>query len=180
MRLSNSRYEDIKKDIVKMYVDANINTFPIDVFYLCERLGYVCKSYSSLGGELAIIISSYEEDGFHLFEEGKVVIYYNDSKVEGRIRFTIMHEIGHVIRKHFVFSPLAENEADWFAAYSLCPPPIVDLYEVSDSSDLITMFNLTSDCAYNSMNRYITWKKRNAKLTDLEKFLINQFSIERK
>ena len=180
MRLSNNRYEDIKKDIIKMYVETGINTFPIDVYCLCDRLGYICKSYSSLGKKKSERLIVYEEDGFHRFEDGKVVIYYNDAKQEGRIRFTIMHEIGHIIRKHFEYSPLAENEADWFAAYALCPPPIVGLHEVLDFTELINMFNLTSDCAYNSMNRYISWKRRSAKLTDYEKTLINQFSIERK
>lgn len=180
MRLSDKRYEDIKKDIVDMYVQTDMKTFPVNVFELCEKLGYICKPYSSLGIEKCIKITNYFEDGFHQFEEGKVVIYYNDIKPEGRIRFTIMHEVGHMIRNHFEPSQLAETEAEWFAAYSLCPPPIVNMHNISDAYSLMIKFNITSDCAYNSMNRYIIWKKRRAKLTDYEKSLIKQFSIERK
>lgn len=177
MRLSDSRYEDIKQDIVKMYIDNGISTIPIDVYDLCSRLGYVLKPYSSLGLDEAKKISTLSEDGFNGLEDGKDVIYYNDSKIEGRIRFTIMHEIGHIIRKHKQFSVLAETEANWFAAYSLCPPPIVDKLEITDYEDLISKFNITNDCAYNSMSRYIAWKKRNATLLDYEKDLIKQFGF---
>lgn len=177
MRLSDSRYEDIKQDIVKMYIDNGISTIPIDVYDLCSRLGYILKPYSSLGLDKAKKISTLSEDGFNRLEDGKDVIYYNDSKIEGRIRFTIMHEIGHIIRKHKQFSVLAETEANWFAAYSLCPPPIVDKLEITDYEDLISKFNITNDCAYNSMSRYIAWKKRNATLLDYEKDLIKQFGF---
>lgn len=177
MRLSDSRYEDIKQDIVKMYIATGISTIPINVYDLCGRLGYVLKPYSSLGEEKAKKVSEIIKDGFNRNEDGKDVIYYNDSKIEGRIRFTIMHEIGHIIRKHKQFSVLAETEANWFAAYSLCPPPIVDKLEITDYEDLMIKFNITNDCAYNSMSRYISWKKRNVSLESYEKELINQFGL---
>lgn len=177
MKLSNSRYEDIKQDIVKMYVNSGLSTMPVDVYDLCSRLGYILRPYSSLGLDNAKKMSNIIEDGFNNFEDDKDVIYYNDSKTEGRIRFTIMHEIGHIIRKHKQFSELAEVEANWFAAYSLCPPPIVDKLGITVYEDLISKFNITNECAYNSMNRYISWKKRNVPLLDYEKALINQFEL---
>lgn len=177
MRLSDNRYESIKNDVVNMYVDCDISAIPIDVFDLCDRLGYILKPYSSLGMEKSNKIMNLIEDGFHRFENGKVVIYYNDSILEGRIRFTIMHEIGHIIRKHYQYSQLAENEANWFAAYALCPPPIIDKFEINDCDDLISKFNITYDCAYNSMNRYIAWKKRNMPLLEYERKLIQQFGL---
>jgi Predicted Zn peptidase len=177
MRLSDSRYEDIKQDIVKMYVDNNITTIPIDVYNLSENLGYKLKPYSSLGVEKAKKISEINDDGFNRIEEGKVVIYYNDEKIEGRIRFTIMHEIAHVIRQHKQYSELAETEANWYAAYALCHPPIVDKLQITNYENLITKFNITNSCAYNSMNRYISWKKRNVPLSEYEKVLIKQFGF---
>lgn len=177
MRLSDSRYEDIKQGIVEMYIDNGISTIPINVYDLCEHLGYILKPYSSLGVDKANRLIEINEDGFNRLEDGKVVIYYNDTKLEGRVRFTIMHEIAHVIRKHKQYSELAEAEANWFAAYALCPPPIVDKLKITDYEDLISKFNITNSCAYNSMNRYISWKKRNVLLLEYEKKLIKQFGF---
>lgn len=177
MRLSDNRYEDIKQDIVKMYVDNDISTIPIDVYNLSEHLEYILKPYSSLGVDKANKLIEINEDGFNRVEDGKVVIYYNDAKLEGRVRFTIMHEIAHVIRKHKQYSELAEAEANWFAAYALCPPPIVDKLKITDYEDLISKFNITNSCAYNSMNRYISWKKRNVSLLEYEKKLLKQFGF---
>ena len=42
-------------------------------------------------------------------------IYYNDKKDAGRIRFTILHEIGHFVLGHLQQSDLAESEANFFA-----------------------------------------------------------------
>ena len=42
-----------------------------------------------------------------------------------RIRFTIMHEIGHIVLDHTEHSDLAESEANFFAKYALAPPPLV-------------------------------------------------------
>lgn len=175
MRLSDSRYENIKKDIVKMYIDNDISTIPINVYNLSKRLGYILKPYSLLGVDKANKLIEINEDGFNRVEGGKVVIYYNDVKLEGRIRFTIMHEIAHVIRQHKQYSELAE--ANWYAAYALCPPPIVDKLQITDYEELISKFNITNSCAYNSMNRYISWKKRNIPLLEYEKDLVKQFGF---
>ena len=177
MRLSDNRYEDIKRDIVKMYIDNDISTIPIDVYILCNRLGFILKPYSLLGIDKANKLAQINEDGFSRVEGSDVVIYYNDSKPEGRVRFTIMHEIAHVIRKHKQYSELAEAEANWYAAYALCPPPKVDKLNITDYEELISKFNITNSCAYNSMNRYFSWKKRNVPLLEYENDLIRQFGF---
>ena len=51
-----------------------------------------------------------EENGQSVF-----YIFYDDSMYDRRIRFTIMHEIGHIVLDHTEHSDLAESEANFFA-----------------------------------------------------------------
>ena len=45
-------------------------------------------------------INSPNEDGYSRLVDNKPVIYYNDNKPTRRIRFTIAHEIGHILLGH--------------------------------------------------------------------------------
>ena len=50
------------------------------------------------------------------------IIFYNDEiESKERKRFTIAHEIGHIVLKHKGFSTINEKEADTFAAQLLLP-----------------------------------------------------------
>ena len=56
-------------------------------------------------------------------------------------------------------------------------PPIIDKLQITDYEELISKFNITNSRAYNSMNRYISWKKRNVPLLEYEKNLVKQFGF---
>ena len=73
-----------------------------------------------------------------------------------RIRFTIIHEIGHIFLGHTKHSDLAESEADFFARYSLAPPPIIHEYKPEDYYEPANIFQIILECAaflrgYNAM-----------------------------
>ena len=74
-----------------------------------------------------------------------------------RIRFTIMHEIGHIVLDHTEHSDLAESEANFFAKYALAPPPLVHKYKPEDYCELAEIFQLSQECAMNAMKFYHRW-----------------------
>lgn len=84
-------------------------------------------------------------------------IYYDDSMYERRIRFTIMHEIGHIILEHTEHSDLAESEADFFARYALAPPPLIHKYKPEDYYELANIFQVSLECAMYAMRAYHMW-----------------------
>ena len=176
MKLSNKRYESIKKDVVDVLIRANIKVFPYDVFDLCEKLGYECIPYSSFGVDKAKKMSLINRDGFRVQLNGQWKIFYNDSQIQKRIRFTIIHEVAHIVRDHQEACKLAETEANWFAAYALSPPIIVDMYSIKSVDELSSSFNLTTSCAQNAMHRYNCWKNIKCELQDYEIDLIKQFN----
>ena len=48
MRLTNDRYEVIKKSVVKMFVDNDIRQIPIDCFEICQKMCIKLRKYSQL------------------------------------------------------------------------------------------------------------------------------------
>lgn len=77
-----------------------IDTLPIDIRSLCNQIGIVLHSYAS-GKNL---IAQYRLqpftslDGFSTMLKNNYVVFYNqDVRPVGRIRFTVCHEIYHII-----------------------------------------------------------------------------------
>lgn len=163
MVLSSRRYDEIKEEITELYEDYNVCSLPIDCFSLARRMNITLVPYSTLTGNRLITAYKISSDGFHTLLERKSdgmliwVIFYNDSNCWERQRFTIMHEIGHIVLDHHEESDLAEAEANFFAKYSLAPPPLVHELEIEDYYDMAVKFDLSLTCAMYCMSYYHKW-----------------------
>ncbi len=117
-------------------------------------------------------------DGFSFIdsENGRRIICYDDSRNEARIRFTIMHEIGHILLQHREESDLARKMADYFAAYSLAPSPLMDHYHCDDYIDVIDTFDVSQDCAFYCFQRFNNWLHYGGGIKPYEKDLLYLFS----
>ena len=102
MYLSDSQYENIKENVVDMYEECGLTTYPIDCMEIARRLNYRLVPYSKLKGKKLVTAMNISMDGFHMLVEDKVsgmfmwVIFYNDENSHERQRWTILHEIGHI------------------------------------------------------------------------------------
>ena len=162
MYLESIRYDEIEKEVIKLYKKVHIDIFPIDCFDLCKQLGIEVVPYSSKSKKALNQIGDASKDGFSVlfqYSDGslKWKIYYNDSMPKERIWFTIMHEIGHVRLDHTEHSELAEAEANYFAKYSLAPPPLIHQLYIEDFVDLAEKFGISLTCAYYAMQSYAKW-----------------------
>lgn len=158
-----------------------IREFPINCFSVCEQLGIIVIAYSKLNKKKREKAMKCSEDGFQIVREKSkgafdTVIYYNDDMPHHRIRFTIMHEIGHIILDHTEHSELVESEANYFAKYALAPPPLIHNLGICDYVELAEKLDLSLQCAYYSMNKYFQWLKYVwPELSDYEITLISLF-----
>ena len=176
IKLSDERYEYIKKIVVKTLKECNIKEVPIDPFLICKRRGYKLIKYTEkYDKEKMKLVCSRFPNGFRYFKNGEYVIEYNDIQPKERIRTTIFHEIGHIELKHTCPCTLAETEAEWFGVYMIAPPPVVNLLGVENSEELMFIFGTSEECGFYSMNRYIRWKNRAWILKDYEEELVNLF-----
>ena len=158
MRLSDRRYESMKLDVANLFKKHNINTAPIDAIALAEKMGIKLIKYSSLNEmEKKKILKRFPQA---MISPDHKKIFYNDSLRAEIIRTSILHEIGHKVRKHYERSKLAEAEAEWFSAYAVAPPPVASV--LIDNVNIFKLgktFNLTVSCAIYSMERYNKWKQ---------------------
>lgn len=159
IKLPSKIYQKIEEKVSILYVELNINKMPIDPFDIANRRGYIVKPFSDLKCDVRSLLLSKELDGTSYFDPmlNKFVICYDDNQCTNRIRFTLMHEIGHIDLGHRQESDLARKMADYYAAYSLAPSPIMHLYNCEDYIDVAKTFNISNPCADNCFRRYENW-----------------------
>lgn len=161
MKLLDRRYEEIKTIVASLYHKYHISQYPIDAFSLCQKMGIKLIPYSSLSSAEQTRAFAASPDGFFTEYEYEnavsYVIYYNDTMKPERIRFTILHEISHIVLEHKEHSDVAEAEANFFAKYAIAPPPIVHLFKPEDPYDIMEIFGLSFECAWHVMDYYKKW-----------------------
>lgn len=165
MQLPGRRYEEIKNIVIEMFKKYDIRNIPIDCYEIALKMGIILKPYSQLDEAGLAAAQDKSDDGFCLLrKEGSKpftylqwYIFYNDQLSLKRIRFTLMHEIGHIVLDHTEESDLAEAEANFFAKYALAPPPLVHRVFPDDYMELGSAFDLSNQCAMYAFSYYKKW-----------------------
>lgn len=177
VRLPSKMYDTIEKKVFSLYKELNITKAPIDPFDIAKRKGYIIKPFSHLDRSTYINFIQNNIDGIsHYDPDAKTfVIYYDDTQGLQRVRFTIMHEIGHIEMGHKQESELARKIADYYAAYALAPSPLIDHYECEDYMDIVNKFDISQPCADICFQRYTNWLKYDGNLKKYEISLLDLF-----
>lgn len=115
--MTSSKKAKIDKLILSTYVNCDITCFPFDCKKILRKYGYRCKAYSALSPHKLKLFKGISDDACIIDE----TIYYNDTVLEDRVSFTLMHELGHILLGHHEKSDTEENEADYFASCILAP-----------------------------------------------------------
>ena len=158
VKLSDERYEEIKKIVVNLFVRYNVNRVPLNGFELAEKMGIKVTPYSAIHESKRHMLFKKSIDGFCLEKKnGEWLIYYNDEMDYGRINNTIFHEIGHIVLDHSEDSELAEKEVKFFAKNALVPPVLVHRLELDNPTDIATIFEVSSETAYYAYSYYKKW-----------------------
>lgn len=154
-------YNRIENLAVSLLIKHNIRNLPIDPFALAVLENFVLRPYSSLPGEAIKMLLINAQDGFSYYDPhaNKTVICYDDSQCYSRQRFTVTHEIGHILMEHKHGSVLAEHIANHFAGYLLAPSPLINALNCEDCFDVKEKFQISDDCAYYRFNNYKNWLK---------------------
>ncbi|MDO4605456.1 MAG: ImmA/IrrE family metallo-endopeptidase [Helcococcus sp.] len=177
-RLSNNRYEEIKRIIVELFIKYDVKCIPISGFELASKMGIRVVPYSSCAEEKQKQLLKISEDGFFVEKaDNEFYIYYNDHQNYGRINNTILHEIGHIVLDHTEESELAEAEVNFFAKYALVPPVLVHKLGLKTYYEISELFDVSLKAAIYALKYYNKWLKYGSEnYTDYELELINLFS----
>ena len=110
----------------------------------------------------------------------------------GRRRWTIAHEIGHIVCGHHILSAvdkIAENsfaqinnqdyeiEADYFAVTLLSPLPLFKVFEIQSARDIQNTFGLSAEASDIRLKEYKIWL-RNHRKTAWENDIVNVYKYK--
>ncbi|MDD3238540.1 MAG: ImmA/IrrE family metallo-endopeptidase [Lachnospira sp.] len=166
--LSTKQLNRIKHEILFMFEECEVVSYPIDCFAIAKKLYYVLRPYSSLSPDEYQKALSIDPDGYSTVEKNpdtgmnEYVIYYNDSVNEGRMRWTIFHEIGHIYLGHHDHpdnsqTVIEEAEADFFAKYTIAPPPLINIAKCECPMDIAVRFKVSGQASIYLFVYYRKW-----------------------
>ncbi|MCM3030342.1 ImmA/IrrE family metallo-endopeptidase [Niallia sp. MER 6] len=163
-----ARYDKVMLQVNNLFFREKITFFPFDPFQIIKNNKWGLTTYSELAEEYGVTVKDIEtafqsEDGYTIYDGINHTIAYNDTiQVQGRVRFTLMHEIGHIYMNHLVdFDEtillrstltnakykVLENEANSFARNSLAPVMVVKDLNINSISDIISKFEISAAAA---------------------------------
>lgn len=139
-------YEIINNKILEVYKECNVHAFPIDCSLILRHYKLNLITYQEAhkkNPELYYAIIKYSKDAFKFRKS----VYYNSKNNIGRIRFSLMHELGHFILGHTTESEENEDEANYFASNILAPRIIVYRNGFKTSDEIHDYFNISFSAA---------------------------------
>ena len=141
----------IDNKILSIYKECKIQTFPIDCELILQHYGFVLYTFKELQNANKTLYNaakSYSNDAFRF----RMSIYYNSCMPKNRIRFTLMHELGHFILGHQSQEIESEQEADYFASCMLVPRIAILRTGCTTADDIHDQFEVS----YAAANRILS------------------------
>lgn len=101
--MSYKNYQNARNAAWNILLDCKIDRLPVDLNLICRTLGVRIASYQSAEAmirkrNLSAIVA--RSDGLSFFVENTPVVLYNKARSSERIRFTVAHELGHIVLGH--------------------------------------------------------------------------------
>lgn len=153
LAIAPHRYREIEETIVEFLSDFGKVSYPFDIFGFLLGLGIRLVPYSSLPlKNLRALMLAYPDAVTRRpqnFDVRKMTIFYNDiGRDAERVRFTLAHELAHLVLEHPSDDEPFESEANYGAGYILAPDPIVAKFSKRDAAVIKHDFSLSDTCAH--------------------------------
>lgn len=172
----------------EVLIKHNISSLPVDIEKILNEQDIKLLSYIESKELLQHLnLNNYtESDGFGINNGNVKIIFFNSEiKPKERIRFTIAHELGHILL-HGKTSPIndgnmhkentIEFEANIFASRLLAPACILHEIKCFNANDIADLCGLSKSAAMFRANRLKQLEERNKfYLSPLERKVKEQF-----
>lgn len=149
-------YVKLYEIIFKIYTDCEVTAFPIDCFDIVLKRGYRIKKYSELTQKKREACLCLSPDSCIV----KDTLYYQDQNTAERIRFSIMHELGHVFLQTSV-----EEMADTFSSHILAPRIAIHKSRCHTAQQIHDTFALSYTASNKALLDYKVWYENIAHTT---------------
>lgn len=153
-------YNKIVTATIEVFRKCDTHSFPIDCGDLLRQYGYRILTYNELlkkNSELYSLCMEYSEDAFRA--GASKIVAYNPVRPHGRIRFSLMHELGHHVLGHTGASDQNEKEANAFASHILAPRMAIHYSRCKNANDVARLFDMSFEAADNAFIDYRRWHR---------------------
>lgn len=176
--MNYKKYQNARDAAWQILIDCKINSLPVDIIHLCKQLNIQVREYKSVDGN----------DGCCLRVFGKPVILVSSNVTTARKRFTVAHELGHIILGHIGKFELVnrepssednpiEHEANVFASRLLAPACVLWGCNVRTPEEIMELCNISYPAACIRAERMDLLYRRNRFLSSAtEQQVFAQFS----
>ena len=175
--LNYKRYQNVRDLSWKILIQENITELPINVIAICRQMGIAVKNDDSLT----------ENDGATAIVNGEPIILTKNEISIPRKRFTVAHEIGHIMLKHVGQYELInrepgsndnpiEREANMFAARLLAPACVLWGCNVKTAAEIEKLCGISKQAAeYRMAHMRELYARNKFLISPLERQVYNQF-----
>ncbi len=190
------RYGLARKLAKEFLLQSKVKSLPVNPMAICNQHGFIIRSVSE-AEEIIAEIDPFDVRGnpecdakTYLTSDGRYVIVYDDAVFsQGRIIWTIAHEIGHIVMNHLrdfveteIHQGLAikentvlEKEADTFASEFLAPAEVLIRCQCLKKNLIIKLCGLSEQAASYREN-YLQAYELNQVFEHIDQKLLKQFS----
>lgn len=111
-----SKYKESRDLSWKILIDNHITELPVKISDVCINYGINIYAYSKNVELIVELIRKVKADKLKIGNDGftmkvdKPIIFYDDTKISQRSRFTIAHELGHILLGHVGLYKLINRE----------------------------------------------------------------------
>lgn len=181
IELEKSAYFKIRDLAWQIQIKLGISSLPINILEVAHNLGYSTIKMHDSAPFLANI-PNYEnlikKEALACKWLNEKIIFYNPNYYFPRVRFSIAHEIGHLLLEHNTNLAIdkVEVEANAFAARLLMPVGILHALGVKKHTDIMQFCQVSEPAAIKRMNRITELRERGKFFSSpLERQLLNNF-----
>ncbi len=179
---SYAKYQKARNATWRIILDYNINSLPVDIVGLLIRLDVEVLKNSDVD-----MLSPFQM-AISMYMCNKWYVVYDDALPNEVIRFTLAHELGHIVLGHNLtedmheralfdnLKPSKEREADTFASRLLAPACVLWGLKIKDAEDIARLCSISLPAAKVRAARMEKLYKKNKFLTSKqEKNVYAQF-----
>lgn len=178
---SYGRYKNVRDAAWQTLIDFKVSSLPVSLLSICTEIGI------SIIENRDVHELRQGESGVSIKQENRWYIIIEDAEIPQRQRFTIAHELGHILMGHEmkngyytrhdnILKPADETEADMFAARLLAPACVLWGINAQTAEQIASVCNISHEAAVIRAERLKVLRKRGKfLLSPLEQQVYKQF-----
>ncbi len=175
------RYKNVRDAAWQTLIDFKVSSLPVSLLSICTEIGI------SIIENKDVHELRQGESGVSIKQENRWYIIIEDTEIQQRQRFTIAHELAHILlghemhngyytRRENIVKPADESEADMFAARLLAPACVLWGINAQTAEQIASVCNISHEAAVIRAERMEVLRKRGKFLTSpLERQVYKQF-----